>query len=134
MESRLGLLAKHKKEWKWMGVNYLVGLVEKGVLKNLNSSGVSIYLLSCEMEYKTEISKLVSEFVPDDILIVGKSGGGKAKSGIIGIGVWNWLGGNLSGVGIQVVGSSWAKKMIILRLKSGDMGLFYNLFIRIIIL
>ena len=30
MESRLGLLAKHKKEWKRMGVNYLVGLVEKG--------------------------------------------------------------------------------------------------------
>ena len=45
-----------------------------------------------------------------------------------------WLGGNLSGVGIQVVGSSWAEKMIILRLESGDMGLFYNLFICIIIL
>ena len=37
MESRLGLLAKHKKEWKRMGENYLVGLVEKGVLKKLRS-------------------------------------------------------------------------------------------------
>ena len=37
------------------------------------------------MEYKTEISELVSEFMLDDILIVGKSGGGKAKSAIIGI-------------------------------------------------
>ena len=34
VESRLGSLAKHKKEWKRMGVNYLMGLVEKGVLKN----------------------------------------------------------------------------------------------------
>ena len=40
---------------------------------------------------------------------------------------------NLSGVGIQVVGSSWAKKIIILRLKSGGMGLFYNLFICIFV-
>ena len=37
MESRLGLLAKHKKERERMGVNYLVGLVEKGVLKKLRS-------------------------------------------------------------------------------------------------
>ena len=52
------------------------------------SSGVAILgLLSCEMEYKTEISELVSEVMLDDILIVGKSAGGKAKSGIIGIGV-----------------------------------------------
>ena len=50
------------------------------------SSGVSILeLLNCEIEYKTEISELVSEFVLDDIIIIGKSGGGKAKSGIIGI-------------------------------------------------
>ena len=45
-----------------------------------------------------------------------------------------WLGGNLSDGGIQVVGSSWAKKMIALRLKSGGVRLFYNLFICIIIL
>ena len=44
------------------------------------------------MEYKIEISELVSEFMLDDILIVGKSGGGKAKSGIIGIGVWRLVG------------------------------------------
>ena len=37
VESRLGSLAKHKKEWKRMGVNYLMGLVEKGVLKKLRS-------------------------------------------------------------------------------------------------
>ena len=36
------------------------------------------------------------------------------------------MGGNLIGVVIQVGGSSWAKKMIILRLKSGGMGLFNN--------
>ena len=35
--SRLGSLAKHKKERKWMGVNFLSGLVEKGVLKKLGS-------------------------------------------------------------------------------------------------
>ena len=45
-----------------------------------------------------------------------------------------WLGGNLSDGGIQVVVSSWAKKMITLRLKSGGVGLFYNLFVCIIIL
>ena len=33
---------------------------------------------------KTEISELVSEFVLDGILIIGKSAGGKAKSEIIG--------------------------------------------------
>ena len=37
VESRLGSLAKHKKEWKRMGVNYLMELVEKGVLKKLRS-------------------------------------------------------------------------------------------------
>ena len=35
--NRLESLAKHKKEWKRMGVNYLLGLVEKGVLKKLRS-------------------------------------------------------------------------------------------------
>ena len=30
------------------------------------------------------MSELVSEFVLDDILIIGKLGGGKAKNGIIG--------------------------------------------------
>ena len=37
MENRLGSLAKHKKEWKRMGVNDLMELVEKGVLKKLRS-------------------------------------------------------------------------------------------------
>ena len=54
--------------------------------------------------------------------------------GLLGLECGGWLRVNLSGVGIQVVGSSWLKKKIILRLKSGGMGLFYNLFICIIIL
>ena len=49
-------------------------------------SGVStLGLLNCEIEYKTEITEFVSVFVLDDIITIGKSGGGKAKSGIIGI-------------------------------------------------
>ena len=61
--------------------------------ESANSSGVSILgLLSCQVEYKTEISELVSEFMLDVILLVGKSGGGKAKSGIIVIGVLRFVG------------------------------------------
>ena len=61
--------------------------------ESANSSGVSILgLLSCEMEYKTDISELVFEFRLDVILIVGKLGGGKAKSGIIVIGVLRLVG------------------------------------------
>ena len=59
---------------------------------------------------------------------------GKQKVELLGLEFGGWLGGNLSGVGIQVIGSSWAKKMNILRLKSGGMGLFYNLLVCIIIL
>ena len=62
-------------------------------MESANSSGVSILgLLSCEIEYKTEISELVSEFMLDVILLVGKSGGGKAKRGIIVIVVLRLLG------------------------------------------
>ena len=42
--------------------------------------------LAVRLEYKTEMCELVSEFMPDVTLLDGKSGGGKAKSGIIGIG------------------------------------------------
>ena len=59
---------------------------------------------------------------------------GKQKGELLGFEFGGWLGGNLSDGGIQVVGSSWAKKMIILRLKSGGVGLFYKLFVCIIIL
>ena len=59
---------------------------------------------------------------------------GKQKVGLLGFEFVGWLGGNLSDGGIQVVGSSWAKKMNMLRLKSGGVGLFYNLFVCIIIL
>ena len=38
------------------------------------------------------MSELVSEFVLDGVLIIGKSGGGKAKSGMIGNGVWRLAG------------------------------------------
>ena len=37
VDNRFGSIGKHKKEWKWMGVDYLVGLVGKGVLKKLRS-------------------------------------------------------------------------------------------------
>ena len=37
VENRLGLLGKRKKEWKWMGMDDLMGLVEKGVWKKLRS-------------------------------------------------------------------------------------------------
>ena len=37
VENRLGSLAKHKKEWKRMGMNDLMELVETGVLKKLRS-------------------------------------------------------------------------------------------------
>ena len=38
------------------------------------------------------ISELVSEFMPDDGLACGESGGGKAKSGIIGSRFWRLAG------------------------------------------
>ena len=38
------------------------------------------------------MSELVSEFTPDDVLICGESGGGKAKSGIMGMGLWRLAG------------------------------------------
>ena len=61
--------------------------------ESANSSEVSIFgLLSRQMEYKSEASELVSEFMLDVILLVGKSGGGKAKSGIIVIGVLRLVG------------------------------------------
>ena len=47
----------------------------------------------------------MSEFELDGMLMIGKSGGWKAKSGIIGIGLFDWLGGNLSDGGLQFVGS-----------------------------
>ena len=43
-----------------------------------------------------------------------------------------WQGGNLIGGVIQFVCSSLAKKMIILRLKSGGMGLFNDLFVCVV--
>ena len=36
--------------------------------------------------------ELVSEFMPDDVLVCGESGGAKAKSGIIWIGFWRLAG------------------------------------------
>ena len=48
----------------------------------------------------------------DDILIIENRVVGKQKVGLLGFEFVGWLGGNLSDGGIQVVGSSWAKKMI----------------------
>ena len=45
----------------------------------------------------------------DDILILEDRVVGKQKVGLLGLEFGGWLGENLSGVGIQVVGSSWAK-------------------------
>ena len=57
-----------------------------------NSSGVSrSELLNCEIVRKTKVSELVSELVLDGMLIT-KSGGGKAKSGIMGTGFWRLAG------------------------------------------
>ena len=55
-----------------------------------NSSGVSMSeLLNWEIVLKTAISELVSESMPDDVLTWGESsGGGKAKSGMMGSGFW----------------------------------------------
>ena len=79
------------------------------------------------------ISEIVSEFMPDDVLICGESGCGKAKSGIIGIGFWGLAGWDFNRwSNIELVCSSWAKKMIILRLKSSGMGLFIDLFVCIV--
>ena len=36
------------------------------------------------------ISELVSEVMPDDVIACGESGGGKAKSGIIGREFWRF--------------------------------------------
>ena len=38
------------------------------------------------------ISELASVSMPDDVLIWGDSGGGKAKRGMIGIGFWRLAG------------------------------------------
>ena len=54
--------------------------------------------------------------MPDDVLTRGDSGGGKAKNGMMGSGFWRLAGegGKWNGEGIQLVGSSFAKKMIVL--------------------
>ena len=38
------------------------------------------------------MSELASESMPDDVLIRGDSGGGKARSGMMGIGLWRLAG------------------------------------------
>ena len=58
----------------------------------------------------------------------------KQKVGQYGLDFGCWQGGSLIDGVIHFVCSSWAEKMIILRLKSGGMGLFNNLFICIVIL
>ena len=50
------------------------------------------------------------------------------------MGFGDWLDGKLNGEGIQLVGSTWAKKMIVLRLKICCMCLLDYLFICIVLL
>ena len=38
------------------------------------------------------MSELASESIPDDVLIWGESGGGKAKNGMTGMGFWRLAG------------------------------------------
>ena len=58
------------------------------------------------------ISELVSEFMPDDGIICGESGGGKAKVTLYGLDFGGWQGGSLIGGLIQFVCSSWAEKKL----------------------
>ena len=76
-------------DWEWIG--------RKGGWENVGGlrsefaklSGVSMsVLLNREIVLKTVMSELVSESMPDDVLTWGDSGGGKAKSGMMGIGFW----------------------------------------------
>ena len=78
------------------------------------------------------ISELVSEFMPDDVLACVESGGGKAKSGIIGSGFWRLTGWEFDRWSDPTCLLIVAYKMIILRLKSGGMGLFNDLFVCIV--
>ena len=58
-----------------------------------NTSGVSWSEFSnCEMVWFTVIFELVSESMPDEVLTWGDSGGGKAKSGMIGMLFWRLAG------------------------------------------
>ena len=67
--------------------------VEGDDSESANSSGVSTSeLLNCDIVQKIVISELVSEFMPDDILVRGESDGGKAKSGTIWMGFWRLAG------------------------------------------
>ena len=67
-------------------------------------------------------------------IIWGDSVGGKTKVGWWKLGFGDWLDGKLSGEGIQLVGSLWAKKVIDLRLKVCGVWLFNYLFICIVTL
>ena len=80
------------------------------------------------------MSELALDSMPDHVLIWGESGGGKAKSGMMGIGFCRLAGWEMEREGINFGGSSWVKKMIALRLKISGMGLFDYLFKCIVIL
>ena len=49
-------------------------------------------ILIWEIVLKTVTSECASESMPDDVLIWDDSGGGKAKSGMMGIGIWRLAG------------------------------------------
>ena len=58
--------------------------------------------------------------------------GGKQKVARWGGCSGGWLGGKLIDGGIQLGGSSWTEKMVVLRLKISGMWLFYKMFVCVI--
>ena len=97
--------------WKWMGWKggweNVVGLGSE--LSNL--SGVSISeLLNWEIVLYIVVLELVSDSMLDEVLRWGEWGGGKQKVGWWGGCSGGWMGGKLIDGGIQLGGSSWAKK------------------------
>ena len=85
----------------WRGIHGLGVIRSKGGWENAgglgsefaNSSGVSMSeLFNWENVLKMVMSELVSKSMPDDLLTWGDSGGGKAKSGMMGSGFWRLAG------------------------------------------
>ena len=116
--------------WEWSGWKAGWENVDGLGSELSNSSGVSrSEILNWEIVLYTVAFKLVSEFMPDEVLSWGDSGGGKQKVVWWGGCLEGWLSRKLSDGVIQLGGSSWAKKMVDLRTKVSGMWLFYNLLV-----
>ena len=78
--------------WEWMGRNGGWEHVD-GVLNLRIRQGFFRFELSnWGIVWNNVMSELASQSMPDDVLRWGDSGGGKAKSGLMGIGVWSLAG------------------------------------------